>query len=113
MTEGDALCLEFLSPARISSSIPFLFPVVVTNITKSPIDGDLRGKIRMGTGLKFKPLQKTEIHFGQLEPGQQIVLAWILLAEREGRHHISVKIFSQNNIVVTKSIQIDVSPQVS
>ncbi len=113
MTEGDALYLEFLFPERISSSIPFLFPVIVTNITKSPIDGNLMGKIRIGTGLKFKPLQKAEIHFGQLEPGQQIVLAWILLADREGPHRISIQIFSQNNIVVTKSIQLDVSPQVS
>ncbi|MFX0199664.1 MAG: hypothetical protein ACFFCW_26370 [Candidatus Hodarchaeota archaeon] len=113
MTEGDALRLDFLLPTRISNAIPFLFPVVVTNITKSLIDGDLMGTIRLETGLTFKPLQKAEIHFGQLEPGQKIVLAWILVAEREGVYRISVQIFSQNNIKATKSIQLVVSPQVS
>lgn len=113
MTEGDALHLEFLLPARISNAIPFLFPVVITNITKSPIDGDLMGTIKLGTGLIFKPLQKADIRFGQLEPGQKIVLAWILVAEREGSHRLSVQIFSQNNIKATKSIQLVVSPQVS
>ncbi|MFQ6124076.1 MAG: hypothetical protein ACE5R6_05645 [Candidatus Heimdallarchaeota archaeon] len=112
MTEGDALHLKFLLPARISKASPFLFPVVITNLTKSPIDGNLMGIIKLGRGLTFRPLQKAEIRFGKLEPGQKIVLTWILLAEREGSYHIDVQISSQNKVVATKSIPLVVSPQV-
>ena len=106
MTDGDALRLEFLRPTRITSAVPFLLPVVVTNITRLPIDGNLAGTIRIGAGIIFQPLQKAEIHFGQLGPGQKVVLTWILLAERKGSHRVTVQILSQDKILAKKTIQL-------
>ena len=110
MTVEDALQIEVVLPARITTSRPFLLPVVVINTTEFPIDENLSGTIRIGAGLTFRPLQNEEIHFGRLDPRQKVVLTWILLGKKEGRHLLSVQIRTANKVVATKAMRLEVSP---
>jgi len=106
MCSEEKLQVKFLPPAQIVRDRSFLLPVIITNNAETSTDENLIGSIHFEAGFAFKPHQSKEIQFGHLIPGQKIVLAWILLATKEGIHPVKVHIRAANKIIIRKTARL-------